>query len=95
MPTQRVALVTGASSGIGKATAEALALEGFVVFGTSRRPSSVAQTSWTLLPLDVCSDESVATAVRALVDRVGRIDVLVNNAGYVQQGVATIPAIGE
>ena len=85
MESHQVALVTGASSGIGQATAELLATKGFTVFGTSRVPDQRAR-SYTLLPLDVCSDASVEAAVQSLLDQVGRIDVLVNNAGYAQVG---------
>src|SRR2546421_8270137 len=80
-----VALVTGASSGIGQATAELLAAHGFTVFGTSRTPRE-DKRSYTWLPLDVRSDDSVQTAVQSLLAQAGRIDLLVNNAGYVQFG---------
>src|SRR5215469_10116511 len=85
MASKPVALVTGASSGIGQATAELLAAHGFTVFGTSRVPDQRTR-SYTLLPLDVCSDASVEAAVQSLLDQVGRIDVLVNNAGYAMVG---------
>jgi NAD(P)-dependent dehydrogenase (short-subunit alcohol dehydrogenase family) len=85
MASNRVALITGASSGIGQATAELLAANGFTVFGTSRTPNQAAR-SYTLLPLDVRSDTSVAAAVQSLLDQTGRIDVLVNNAGYAHVG---------
>ena len=77
-----IALVTGASSGIGEATAERLALAGYRVYGTSRRRASVGQRSFEMLPLDVTSDESVEAAVREIVRLDGRIDLLVNNAGF-------------
>jgi NAD(P)-dependent dehydrogenase (short-subunit alcohol dehydrogenase family) len=81
-----VALVTGASSGIGKAAAHALVKAGFDVVGTSRRtPSNGAGTGAgagvTFLDLDVTSDESVTGVVQQVLDRFGRLDVLVNNAG--------------
>ena len=82
---KHVALVTGASSGIGQATAELLAAHGFTVFGTSRTPIQ-DKRSYTWLPLDVRSDDSVQAAVQSLLAQAGRIDVLVNNAGYVQFG---------
>src|SRR5438874_8520651 len=80
-----VALVTGASSGIGQATAELLAAHSFTVFGTSRTPIQDTR-SYTWLPLDVRSDDSVRAAVQSLLAQAGRIDLLVNNAGYVQFG---------
>src|SRR2546426_9308715 len=78
----KTALVTGASSGIGEATAQRLALAGYKVYGTSRRVAKASQRSFELLPLDVTSDESVAAAVGEVVRRNGRIDLLVNNAGF-------------
>jgi NAD(P)-dependent dehydrogenase (short-subunit alcohol dehydrogenase family) len=77
-----VALVTGASSGIGQATAERLAEAGYTVFGTSRRAAPAGQRSFTMLTLDVTSARSVDAAVKEVIDRAGRIDVLVNNAGF-------------
>jgi NAD(P)-dependent dehydrogenase (short-subunit alcohol dehydrogenase family) len=77
-----IALLTGASSGIGEATAERLAMAGYKVYGTSRRGAQPGQRSFTMLPLDVTSDESVEAAVRELIRLEGRIDLLVNNAGF-------------
>ena len=80
----KVILVTGASSGIGRATAQMLAGRGYVVLGTSRNPASVvAIPGVELLPLDVRSEASVVACVEAVLQRAGRLDVLVNNAGYV------------
>ncbi len=78
----KTALVTGASSGIGKATAERLATAGYKVYGTSRRGAQTGQRSFEMLPLDVTSDESVEAAVNELMRLEGRIDLLVNNAGF-------------
>src|SRR5688572_8040299 len=77
-----IALVTGASSGIGQATAERLAKAGYTVYGTSRRGTSVGARSFHMLPLDVTSDASVDAAVGEVMRREGRIDLLVNNAGF-------------
>src|SRR6059058_6059937 len=78
----KIALVTGASSGIGAATAERLAMAGYKVYGTSRRGAQAGQRSFAMLPLDVTSDASVEAAVREVVRLDGRIDLLVNNAGF-------------
>jgi NAD(P)-dependent dehydrogenase (short-subunit alcohol dehydrogenase family) len=79
----KTALVTGASSGIGEATAERLAMAGYKVYGTSRRGARAGQrSSFEMLPLDVTSDESVDAAVREVMRSDGRIDLLVNNAGF-------------
>jgi len=81
-PRKPVALITGASSGIGKATAERLAAAGYMVFGTSRRGVTPERRAFKMLPLDVTSDESVDAAVNGLLRSEGRIDLLVNNAGF-------------
>lgn len=90
MTTARpVALVTGASSGIGKATATALVEAGFEVIGTSRKSASLsAPPGVTFIDLDVTSDHSVENAVKEVIDRFGKIDVLVNNAGIASSGAA-------
>ena len=77
-----IALVTGASSGIGEATAKRLATAGYKVYGTSRRGAESGQRTFAMLPLDVTSDESVEAAVQGLIRQEGRIDLLVNNAGF-------------
>jgi NAD(P)-dependent dehydrogenase (short-subunit alcohol dehydrogenase family) len=77
-----VALVTGASSGIGQATAERLAMAGYKVYGTSRRGARAGQRTFEMLPLDVTSDESVEAVVKEVMRLDGRIDLLVNNAGF-------------
>lgn len=80
--TSKVALVTGASSGIGEATAERLAAAGYEVFGTSRRAVPAGQRSFGMLTLDVTSERSVEAAVAEVMRSAGRIDLLVNNAGF-------------
>src|SRR3954471_8625700 len=79
---RRIALVTGASSGIGEATAERLAKAGYKVYGTSRRGARANKQSFEMLSLDVTSDESVDAAVAEVIRRDSRIDLLVNNAGF-------------
>ena len=77
----RVALVTGASSGIGRACGIHLAARGIRVYGTSRAPSS-----GTMLQMDVTDDQSVQRAVDAVLEREGRLDIVVNNAGIAIAG---------
>src|SRR6185437_2863266 len=79
---ESIALVTGASSGIGQATAQRLATAGYQVYGTSRRGASGSLRSFAMLPLDVTSDESVEAAVTEVLRLEGRVDLLVNNAGF-------------
>ena len=85
--TQRVALVTGCSSGIGEATALALAKSGFRVFASGRALAGVEHLrgrapGLELIELDVSDDASIQRAVAHVFNVAGRIDVLVNNAGF-------------
>jgi NAD(P)-dependent dehydrogenase (short-subunit alcohol dehydrogenase family) len=82
MTERKIAIVTGASSGIGQATAERLAASGYKVYGTSRRGAQSGRQSFEMLPLDVTSDSSVEAAVAQVVRAEGHIDLLVNNAGF-------------
>src|ERR671919_1133982 len=79
--TRPVAIVTGASGGIGEATARALHAAGYRVFGTSRRRPATRSPGIEYLVCDVTSDESVKAAVGEVLSKTGRIDLLVNNAG--------------
>jgi NAD(P)-dependent dehydrogenase (short-subunit alcohol dehydrogenase family) len=88
---QRVVLITGASSGIGKACAHHLYWKGYKVYGTSRcapwpSDAPIAGTdqpeTFRLIPMDVTSDESVRQGVQWILEREGHLDVVVNNAGY-------------
>lgn len=90
----RNVVVTGASSGIGKATARLFAENGFRVFGTSRRDHP-DEPGVEMLRLDVRSDESVTRCVDEVLTRAGRIDVLVNNAGTMHEGFAEETTIEE
>jgi NAD(P)-dependent dehydrogenase (short-subunit alcohol dehydrogenase family) len=78
----KTAIVTGASSGIGEATAARLAKAGYKVYGTSRRGAPAGERSFSMLALDVTSETSVEAAVAEVMRREGRIDLLVNNAGF-------------
>lgn len=87
--THRTVLITGCSSGIGEATAARLVRSGWDVYATARRPetlSTLADAGCTTLALDVTDETSMTTAVDAVLDGAGRIDALVNNAGYSQSG---------
>jgi len=87
--TARAALVTGCSSGIGRASALALLGKGFVVYATARRPETLddlAARGCRTLALDVTSEESMVAAVSAVEAEHGHVEVLVNNAGYALQG---------
>ncbi|WAC89150.1 SDR family NAD(P)-dependent oxidoreductase [Mycobacterium sp. Aquia_213] len=96
--TQAVALVTGASSGIGAAAAKALAAEGAAVALLARRAERLADLKADIesaggtalvVPADVTDAEQVASAVRQTVAELGRLDILVNNAGLMQSAPAT------
>jgi NAD(P)-dependent dehydrogenase (short-subunit alcohol dehydrogenase family) len=95
MPDSKVALITGCSTGIGRATAGRLARAGHTVYATARRPESIEdlkQSGCRTLALDVTSEESMSAAVRSVEDEHGAVGVLVNNAGYSQNGaVETVP----
>jgi len=83
------ALITGCSSGIGKATARKLLAEGYTVFATARKLATVADLAALgarTLTLDVTDEASMVAAVDAVEAEFGAVDVLVNNAGYGQYG---------
>jgi short-subunit dehydrogenase len=87
--TQRIALVTGASSGIGKATAELLAENGYFVFAMARRMDRLEKMRSDYIEpiqLDVTNAEAIQNVVEQVISTKGRIDVLVNNAGFGQLG---------
>lgn len=88
-------LITGASAGIGRRTAAMLAGAGHRVFGTSRHPIQPTLDGFTLLPLDVTSDESVTDCVSQVLAQAGRIDVLINNAGIEMLGALEETSIEE
>jgi len=96
VPERRTALVTGAASGLGKAIALALNKAGFSVFGTSRRPVAPSgSTEFPMLTLDVRSEDSVRAAMDELRSHAGRLDVLVNNAGFRFLGAAEETSVDE
>jgi NAD(P)-dependent dehydrogenase (short-subunit alcohol dehydrogenase family) len=85
----RTALVTGASSGIGEATVKRLMADGYTVYAAARRTdrmAGLASAGARLIALDLTDDASVVAAVERIHAEVGRLDVLVNNAGYGSYG---------
>jgi NAD(P)-dependent dehydrogenase (short-subunit alcohol dehydrogenase family) len=93
--SEKIAIVTGASSGIGRASAEALARGGFIVFGTSRRTASKGPDGVIMLTCDVTDDASVNALVSTVLEKTGRIDVLINNAGVGLLGGAEESSIAQ
>ena len=86
---QKVVLITGASSGIGFETAKLLASEGHIVYGTSRsmdRLEKLKEYGINLLELDVSIEESCKNCIDKIIKKEGKIDVLINNAGFGSYG---------
>ena len=89
MSASKAVLITGCSTGIGRATAERLVSSGHTVYATARRPESIADLEakgCRTLALDVTDDESMSAAVSAVEEAEGAVGALVNNAGYSQSG---------
>lgn len=96
--TTKTALVTGASSGIGEATARKLHQLGFTVYGAARRTDrlqALAESGVRALAMDVTDDQSMVVGVKQIVAETGRIDVLVNNAGYGSYGAVEDVSLDE
>ena len=77
----KVVLITGGSSGIGKSIGEFLHHKGFVVYGTSRNPERVLNSVFPLISLDVRNADSIQAAVAKIIATSGRLDIVINNAG--------------
>jgi len=77
----KVVLITGGSSGIGKSIGEFLHQKGFTVFGTSRNPEKIQNSIFPLVALDVRDVNSIQKAIAEVIEKAGRIDVVINNAG--------------
>jgi NAD(P)-dependent dehydrogenase (short-subunit alcohol dehydrogenase family) len=89
VPSSQVVLITGCSTGIGRATAEHLATRGHTVYATARRPEAIADleaSGCRTLALDVTDEASMVAAVDRVVAEQGAVGALVNNAGYSQSG---------
>jgi NAD(P)-dependent dehydrogenase (short-subunit alcohol dehydrogenase family) len=85
----KAVLITGCSTGIGRASAERFARRGWTVYATARRPESIAdlaQVGCKTLALDVTDEDSMRAAVATVEEAEGAVGVLVNNAGYSQGG---------
>jgi NAD(P)-dependent dehydrogenase (short-subunit alcohol dehydrogenase family) len=95
MAISKAVLITGCSSGIGRATAKLLAERGWTVYASARRPDTIADLAdagCKTLPLDVTDETSMRAAVDAVIDAEGAVGCLVNNAGYSQSGaLETVP----
>lgn len=96
-PAPKVVLVTGASSGIGRACAEHLAARGDRVFGAQRRvpPAGEGPAGTEMIVMDVDDDRSVEDAINAVRQRAGRVDAVVNNAGSAWMGAVEDTSISE
>ena len=81
----KIILITGASTGLGETIANYLSRQNYVVYGTSRSIEHLPK-SFNTLNMDVCSDRSIQGAVQQIIEKHGRIDVLVNNAGLAIAG---------
>ena len=94
---QRVVLVTGASSGIGKACAEHLAARGFRVFGAQRHATSDQTRAGAAenLTMDVDDEDSVNRTIQIVLEKAGRLDAVVNNAGFALMGSVEDTSIEE
>lgn len=91
---QKIILITGASSGLGEASARFLSKQGHVVFGTSRTLKN-AQLPYHLVEMDVTNKSSVQNAIQNIYEQVGKIDVIVNNAGSAIGGAVADTSIEE
>jgi len=86
---KKVVLITGGSSGIGKAIATKLHQQGYEVYGTSRQPERIKEAlPYEILTLDVTDKELVKGCVEQVLEQAGQLDVLINNAGFAHIGFA-------
>jgi NADP-dependent 3-hydroxy acid dehydrogenase YdfG len=86
---EKTVLITGTSSGIGRATALASAEAGYITYATARRPNSIMdlqEQGLQTLTLDVTKEQTMRAAVQSIEQRHGSVDILINNAGYSEMG---------
>ena len=91
---RKIVLITGARSGIGRACADALVAQGHQVYGTSRTPPSETP-GFRILPMDVNDADSVEAGVQSVIEETGRLDVVVNNAGFGYGGSVEDTSVAE
>ncbi|WP_339725800.1 oxidoreductase [Maribacter stanieri] len=94
----KVVLITGASSGMGKSTANILKNQGYIVYGAARRMEEMQDLKSQgihIVPLDLTKDNSIVSCVNTIIDKEGRIDILINNAGYGSYGTVEDVSIAE
>ena len=77
----KVVLITGGSSGIGKTVGNFLQKKGYIVYGSSRNPENVSDSLFPLVAIDVRNSQTIQQAVQEIIEKEGKIDVLINNAG--------------
>jgi len=95
---KKVALITGASSGMGKSAANILHNQGYIVYGAARRTeemNDLKEKGMGVVSLDLTNDESIVNAVNTIIDKEGKIDILINNAGYGSYGAVEDVSIAE
>lgn len=86
---EQIILITGASSGMGESAARVLSQKGYKVYGAARnldKMRHLKQSGIPIVPLDLTKDESIVNCVNTILEKEGRIDVLINNAGYGSYG---------
>lgn len=94
----KIVLITGASSGMGKSTALILKNKGYKIYGAARRMEEMKdlkEKGISILPLDLTRDDSIVDCVETVIEREGKIDILINNAGYGSYGAVEDMSIEE
>ena len=98
MNSQKIALVTGASSGIGKTTVFHLLTLGYIVYGAARRVEGMKDIETAgahIISLDITKEDSIVNCVTTIIQQHGKIDILINNAGYGSYGAIEDVSIDE